>query len=301
MGTPVFAIPILQSIINSNHNILQVYTQPPKKKNRGQKITTSPIHEFSKKNNLNVIHPEKLGEEEYLRIKKLKPDLIVVVAYGKIIPTKFLEIKNLNFLNVHASLLPKWRGAAPIQRALMNLDSETGISIMKIIPELDAGPILMKSKIKLSKETDYETLSRDMSLLGAKMIINSLNLIEKNEAKFTPQNNKDATYAKKITKVEAKIDWKIEAKKILGKINALNPNPGPWFEIDGVRIKVIKAIEVKAKGSPGEVLNNSLTIACLDNAIQILKLKKEGKSIMTASEFLNGNKLKIGSNVSGAF
>ena len=219
----------------------------------------------------------------------------------KLFLLSFLEIKNLIFLNVHASLLPRWRGAAPIQRALMNLDSETGVSIMKIVPELDAGPILMKSKITLSKETDYETLSRDMSLLGAKMIINSLNLIEKNEAKFTPQNNKDVTYAKKITKVEAKIDWKIEAKKILGKINALNPNPGPWFEIDGARIKVIKAIEVKAKGSPGEVLDNSFTIACLDNAIKILKLKKEGKSIMTASEFLNGNKLKVGSNISGAF
>ena len=168
MGTPVFTIPILQSIINSNHNILQVYTQPPKKKNRGQKITTSPIHEFSKKNNLNVIHPEKLGEEEYLRIKKLKPDLIVVVAYGKIIPTKFLEIKNLIFLNVHASLLPRWRGAAPIQRALMNLDSETGVSIMKIVPELDAGPILMKSKITLSRKLIMKLLAETCHCLEQK-------------------------------------------------------------------------------------------------------------------------------------
>ena len=298
MGTPEFAVPILKSIYESKHKILEVYTQPPKKRDRGQKLNLTSIHTFSKKNNIKVRYPEKIDtKEEYERLKKLKPDVVVVVAYGKIIPQLFLDIKNIRFLNIHASLLPKWRGAAPIQRAIMNLDSETGISIMQIVSKLDSGPIMMKSKIKISKYTKYKELSEQLSNLGSSMIIDSLNLIESKAGKFIEQNDKDATYAKKIDKKETKIDWKDEAKIIIGKINAFSPSPGCWFKYQGVRVKIIDAKEVDASGTPGQIINKNFTIACSKNAIQILVLQKEGKKIMSAIDFLKGNEIEIGSKL----
>ena len=237
-------------------------------------------------------------EEEINNLKQKKPDLVVVVAYGKILPSKFLNIKNMKFINIHASLLPKWRGAAPIQRSIMNLDKETGISIMKIIPKLDAGPIMLKSKIKITKNLNYEDLSKKLSNLGAETILKSLDLIESNSENFVDQIEKEATYAKKIDKKESKIDWSNEAKIVIAKINALYPNPGSWFEYKGSRLKIIKAIEVDEKGKPGEILNNKFTIACSENAIQILELQKEGKKKMNVSEYLKGNILEIGFNVS---
>lgn len=298
MGTPNFAVPILEKIYNSNHKILAVYTQSPKKKNRGQRITLSPVHEYSNKINVPVRHPLTLDVQvEFDHIKKIKPDIVVVVAYGKILPSRFLDLKNIMFINIHASLLPKWRGAAPIQRAIMNLDAETGISIMKIVPKLDAGPVLMKSKIKITKETNYEDLSNQMSSLGAKLILEAFDLIKNNTAKFISQNDKDATYAKKIEKTESKINWKLDAKILVAKINALHPNPGSWFEYKGSRIKVIKAIEVKGKGKPGEIIDENFTIACTENALQVLELQKEGKNKISSIEFLKGNKLEIGSNI----
>ena len=298
MGTPNFAVPILKKIYNSNHKILTVYTQPPKKKNRGQRINLSPVHEYSNKINIPVRHPLTLNtKEEFDHIKKIKPDVAVVVAYGKILPSKLLNFGNIMFINIHASLLPKWRGAAPIQRAIMNCDNETGISIMKIIPKLDAGPILMKSKIKITKEINYVELSDQMSKLGAKLILEALNLIKNNTAKFITQNDEGATYAKKIEKTESKINWQLKAKILVAKVNALHPNPGSWFELKGSRIKVIKALEVKGNGEPGEIINENFTIACSQNAFQVLELQKEGKNKISAIEFLKGNKLKIGSNI----
>ena len=163
MGTPSFSVPILKSLNLSNHKILEVYTQPPKKKDRGQKISFSPVHKFSNEINIPVRHPATLKPQvELEHIKQLKPDIVVVVAYGQIIPSEFLDLQNIIFINIHASLLPKWRGAAPIQRAIMNCDKETGISIMKIEEELDAGPILLKSKIEINKNNNYEELSNKM-------------------------------------------------------------------------------------------------------------------------------------------
>ena len=298
MGTPNFSVPILKSLYKSGYKILEVYTQPPQKKNRGQKISLSPIHEYSNKINVPVRHPLTLNSNEELEhIKKIKPDIVIVVAYGKIIPTKFLKLENTLFINIHASLLPKWRGAAPIQRAIMNCDSETGISIMKVEPKLDTGPVLIKSKIKISKGINCEELSNKMSKLGSKLILEALDMIEKGKAKFISQNDKEATYAKKIEKIESKIDWNLEAKNIVAKINALYPNPGSWFELKGSRIKVIKAKEVNAKGAPGEIINKDFIIGCSQNAIQILELKKEGKNKISAKEFLKGNKLEVGSNI----
>ena len=297
MGTPDFAVPILKSINNLNHNVLEVYTQPPNKKNRGQKIQNSPIHDFSNKLNLPVRCPIAFDEEEINHIKKLNPDLVIVVAYGKILPVKLLNLDKVLFINVHASLLPRWRGAAPIQRAIMNLDHETGVSIMKIVTKLDAGPVLLQSKIKITKEINYKELSSQMSELGAKLILDTLKLIESKRTDFTQQNESEATYAKKIEKSETKINWNDDAEKIVAKINAFSPNPGCWFELNRNRIKIIKAKKVIGDGMPGTILNDKFTIACSKNAIQIIELQKEGKQKIKADEFLKGNKIKMGQSL----
>ena len=295
MGTPEFAVPTLKAIHKSGHKILEVYTQPAKKKDRGQKIKNSPIHDCAEYYNLKVRCPVSLeANDELDNFIKLKPDLVIVVAYGKIIPNKLLDSAKIPFINVHASILPKWRGAAPIQRSIMNMDNETGVSIMKIIPKLDAGPILMQSKIKINRETTFTDLSNEMSELGAKLIIDTLECIENNNVNFTDQKELDASYARKIEKSEAKISWNVEANKIVAKINALNPNPGCWFELLGGRVKIIKAKETNSSGEPGKIIDDRLTIACLKNSVQILELKKEGKQKMTAEEFLRGHHIKIG-------
>ena len=297
MGTPNFAVPILKSIKNLNHNILEVYTRPPNKKNRGQKIQNSPIHDFSNKLNLPVRCPIAFDEEEINHIKKLNPDLVIVVAYGKILPVKLLNLEKVLFINVHASLLPRWRGAAPIQRAIMNLDHETGVSIMKIVPELDAGPVLIQSKIKITKETNHKELSSKMSELGAKLISDMFKIIKNKKLNFIEQNESKATYAKKIEKTETRLNWNDDADKIIAKINAFCPNPGCWFELNGIRIKIIKANQVNSKGIPGTILDDKLTIACSKDAIQIIELQKEGKQKITADEFLRGNKIKTGQSL----
>ena len=297
MGTPEFSVPILKSIYENNNKILEVYTQPTKKKNRGQKIINSPIHEYSKKLGINVRNPNIFDNEEIDHIEKLKPDLVIVVAYGKILPKKLLNLENILFINVHASLLPKWRGAAPIQRAIMNMDHETGVSIMKIVPELDAGPVLLQSKIKITKETNHKELSHKMSELGAKLILDTFKLIDSKKANFIEQNESEATHAKKIEKIETKISWNDDAEKIVAKINAFYPNPGCWFKLNGIRIKIIKAKQVTSKGIPGTILNDKFIIACSKNALQIIELQKEGRQKMTVDEFLRGNKIKTGQSL----
>jgi len=198
------------------------------------------------------------------------------------------------FINLHASLLPRWRGAAPIQRAIMNMDKETGVSVMKIVEKLDAGPVMLKSKIKITKESNFIDISKQMADVGASLVIKALDLIKKNKANFVDQDEREATYAKKIDKSESKIDWNEKASKIIAKINSLNPNPGCWFKFFGSRIKIIKAKEIKITGNPGVVLDDELTIGCSENAIQILEIQKEGKKKVSSKEFLKGNKLQKG-------
>ena len=295
MGTPDFAVPILKSIFDSNNKILEVYTQPPKKKNRGQKIKNSPIHDFANKLKLTVRHPDTFETNiEIDHIKKLKPDLVVVVAYGKILPRELLNFNETLFINVHASLLPKWRGAAPIQRSIMNMDNETGVSIMKMVPKLDAGPVLLKSKISINQDTNYLELSEKMSKVGAKLLLEAIDLIKNDKASFSEQNISEVTYAKKIQKTESKINWNESAEKILAKINALSPNPGCWFSFLGSRIKIIKAKRVIGSGKPGEIIGDKFIIACSKNAIQLMELKKEGKNNVSTDEFLRSNKIEIG-------
>jgi methionyl-tRNA formyltransferase len=296
MGTPNFAVPILKSVYDSKHKILEVYTKPPTKKNRGLKIQNSSIHDFTNKLNIPVRHPISLKDDiEIEHIKKLNPNIVIVVAYGKILPEALLKLDKILFINIHASLLPKWRGAAPIQRAIMNKDHESGISIMKIVPKLDSGPVLLQSKIKIFQKTTYNELAEKMSKLGGKLILDALKLIEDKKAIFVDQNESEASYAKKIEKSECKINWNKNAGDVIAKINALNSNLGSWFELNGTRVKIIEAKEIKnQKGKPGTLMDKNFTIACSTNAVQILKLKKEGKQQMRAEEFLRGNKIKIG-------
>jgi len=298
MGTPEFSVPTLKLLLKSEHRILAVYSQPPTKAHRGQKISSSSVENFAKKKALNVRTPLTLdSDEEYDFMKNLKPDIVVVIAYGKIIPKRFLNLAKHGFINVHASLLPKWRGAAPIQRSIMNLDSETGISIMKVVEELDAGPVMYQAKIVINENTDTQTLTQVLSQLGAKALLDSISKIENGKAKFKEQNHNQATYAKKISKAEGKIEWNESAKKVLAKINGLNPNPGAWFEYKNERYKVWKAEIVNKSGKIGTILNDQLIVSCKDQAVQILEIQKEGKSRQTTEQFLLGNKINQGENI----
>ena len=297
MGTPEFSIPALETLVNSSHKIICVYTQPPKKKARGQKILKSPVHIFSEKEKIKVKTSKLSLENEYKEFIKLKPDLVVVVAYGQIIPELYLKISNLLFLNVHASLLPRWRGAAPIERAILNKDKTSGISIMKIEKELDKGPFLQQVEVDIKKDTTSEELKLKLSQLGAEALIETINLITLKKEVFTKQNEDHATYAPKIKKNETKIEWDDKAENIIAKINAFSSKPGAWFLINKERIKIIKATEIEMNGRSGEILDDKFTIGCSKNAIQILKLQKEGKKIMSAADFLIGNELKKGTKL----
>jgi len=298
MGTPEFSVPALESIVNSSHKVLAVYSQPPSKANRGQKIIPSKIEVFAKKHSLNLRTPDNLDDnKEYNYLKKLEPDIVIVVAYGKIIPKKFLNLSKHGFINVHASLLPKWRGAAPIQRSIINLDNQTGISIMKIVEELDAGPVMHQDKIQINENVDALTLSKVLSKLGAKSIMNAIDEIVKGKAIFLEQNHTEATYAKKISKSEGKINWSLSAKKVLAKINGLNPNPGAWFQYKNERFKVWKAEIVNKNSDAGKTVDDQLTIACSEQSIKILEIQKEGKSRQSTNQFLLGNKIKEGEKI----
>ena len=295
MGTPKFSIKSLESIFNSKHKILTVYSQPPKKKLRGHKVISSPIHKLSEKLGLSVRTPTSLGNDrEYNFILNNKPNVVVVVAYGKIIPKKILDIPKILFINVHASLLPKFRGASPINRAILNLEKETGITIMKIKEKLDSGPYMKQVKVQINSDTTAGDLEEKLSEIGAKSLIESLEVIENGKHKFIEQDEQKATYAPKIKKEETRINWLLDAEKIIGQINAFNPQPGAWFFYANKRIKVLDAISVNKIGKPGEVLDDKLTISCKKNSIKILKLQKEGKSSMVTEDFLLGNKIKKG-------
>ena len=298
MGTPEFSVSALKSLVNSNHKVLAVYSQPANKAHRGQKIIPSSVELFAKKCSLHLRTPVILdNDEEYDFLKSLKPDIVIVIAYGKIIPKRFFNLAKYGFINVHASLLPKWRGAAPIQRSIMNLDNQTGISIMKIVEELDAGPVMHQDKIEINEKIDTLTLSKVLSKLGANSILNAINKIEKGEARFKEQNHSEATYAKKISKEEGRINWNQSAKKVLAKINGLNPNPGAWFQYKNERFKVWKAEIVNKNSDAGKIIDDQLTIACDQQSIKILEIQKEGKSRQLTDQFLLGNKIKYGESI----
>ena len=296
MGTPQFSVPALQILIKNKFNILSVYTQPPRKSKRGQKINVSSIEKFSKEHQLNLQNPINLNsDEEFKNFKNFSADLAIVVAYGQLIPKKFLNITKFGFINIHASLLPKWRGAAPIQRAIMNEDKKIGVSIMKIEEKLDTGPILASKELQLDQNATYGEIEKKLSVMGANLLIESFKNIKSDNLKFIDQVQSEATYAKKIDKKETKIDWGQAANKVLAHIHGLSPSPGAWFEYENERFKVLRAKISKTKGKPSSVLDENLTVACKSNSIQILELQRQGKKKQTTKEFLLGKKINSGS------
>ena len=301
MGTPLFAVPILKSLYQNGYPISVVYTQPPQKSHRGQKINKSPVQGISETLNIDFRSPQTLKNniEEYDFLKKMTADIAIVVAYGQIIPKEFLSLTKKGFINIHASILPKWRGAAPIQRSIMNLDEETGISIMKINEELDSGPISKIYKIKLDQNLNATEVSEKLSLLAADKILENVDDIFDEKAKFTNQDHSKATYAKKILKTEGQIDWNDDALKIIGKINGLYPTPGAFFNYSGMRYKILKAEIANGIGESGEVITDSLEIACANKkSIKILEIQREGKKVQKVGEFMLGSQIRKGSIIS---
>ncbi len=298
MGTPFFSVPILKSLYQNGYPISVVYTQPPQKSNRGHKINKSPIQGISETLNIEFRSPQTLenNQEEYNFLKKLNADLAIVVAYGKIIPKNFLDLTKKGFINIHGSILPKWRGAAPIQRSIMNLDEETGISIMKIVEELDSGPVCKTYKIKIDRNENAIEVSEKLSSLAAEKILDNIDDILEDKVKFIEQDHSRATYAKKIEKSEGQIDWNNDARKIIGKINGLFPAPGSFFSFYGERYKILRAEIGNGSGKVGEVISDNLEIACGDNqSIRVLEIQRQGKKPQKINEFLLGSKLKKGS------
>ena len=301
MGTPLFAVPILKSLYQNGFPISVVYTQPPQKSHRGQKINKSPIQGLSETLNIDFRSPQSLknNKEEYEFLKNLNADLAIVVAFGQIIPKEYLSLTKKGFINIHASILPKWRGAAPIQRSIMNLDTETGISIMKINEELDSGPISNIYKIKLDQNLNAQEITEKLSLLAANKILDNVDDIFYGNLNFIDQDHSKATYAKKILKSEGKINWNDDAIKIIGKINGLYPSPGAFFNFNGERYKILKAEIGNGLGKSGEVISNNLEIACINKkSIKILEIQREGKKVQKIGEFMLGSQIRKGSIIS---
>ena len=303
MGTPLFAVPILKSLYQNGYPISTVYTQPPQKSQRGQKINKSPIQVISETLNIDYRTPMSLknNKEEYEYLKKLDADIVIVVAYGQIIPKEFLNLAKKGFINIHASLLPKWRGAAPIQRSIMNLEKETGVSIMKIGEKLDTGPVCNSYKINVMADDNLETITEKLSTLASNKILDNIDEILEDKIKFKEQNHDEATYAAKIKKIEGQIDWSEMAENIIGKINGLYPNPGAFFIHNGERYKILKATLALGSGKIGEVLDNNLKISCGNKkSIKVLEIQRQGKRTQNISEFMLGSQIKKGSNLNNA-
>ena len=303
MGTPLFSVPILKSLYQNGYSISVVYTQPPQKSQRGQKINKSPIQGISETLKIEYRTPSSLknNKEEYNYIKELDADLAIVVAYGKIIPKEYLNLVKKGFINIHASLLPKWRGAAPIQRSIMNLERETGISIMKIGEKLDTGPICNSYKIKIMDNDNTETISEKLSALAAEKILDNIDEILEDKINFEEQKHDDASYAPKIEKIESQIKWNETAENIIAKINGLYPNPGAFFIYKGERYKILSANLASGSGEIGEVLDDYLEVSCGNKkSIKVLEIQRQGKRPQNISEFMLGSQIKKGSKLDNA-
>jgi methionyl-tRNA formyltransferase len=294
MGTPDFAVPTLAELLAQGHDIACVYSQPPRPKGRGMALESSPVHQFAQKAGLPVRHPVSLkAEAEQAEFAALDLDAAVVVAYGLLLPRPILEAPRLGCFNLHASLLPRWRGAAPIQRAVMAGDEETGVMVMQMEQGLDTGPVLMAERVKIGRKTSGE-LTAELSRLGADLMVRALGALERGAV--TPQRQAEAgvTYARKITKDEARIDWSKSAAEIDAMIRGLAPSPGAYTEAQGERLKILSALPVKDRGEAGEVLTDDLAVACGEGALKLLKVQRAGKGVMEARELLKGFPLPPG-------
>jgi methionyl-tRNA formyltransferase len=297
MGTPDFAVPGLAALLAAGHDIAAVYCQPPRPAGRGNKVQPSAVQLFAESNGLLVRHPTRLRDPAaQAEFAALQLDAAVVAAYGVILPKPILAAPRLGCLNVHASLLPRWRGAAPIQRAILVGDSETGVTIMQMDEGLDTGPMLLAERVPIGPATTASELHDILASLGARLIVAALGQLDAGALVARPQPENGVTYAAKLTREEGRLDWRRTASELERAVRALNPWPGVWFERDGERIKVLAAELVAAPpdAQPGTVLDDRLAIACRAGALRPVLLQRAGRAPAEISAFLRGYALPRG-------
>ena len=303
MGTPDFAVPTLRAILDTDHEIVAVYTQPPRAAGRGMAARKSPVQRVAEQAEIPVRTPESLKvPAEAERFRDLQADAAAVVAYGLILPAPILDATAKGVFNVHASLLPRWRGAAPINRAIMAGDQESGVSIMRITEGLDAGPVCLTEKVEIAPGMTAGELHDALAVLGAGLMVKALAELKQGRLSCRPQDEADATYAPKLDPREGRIDWGSAAKTVHDRIRGLSPRPGAWFEIEHnnrrERIKVLRSTPVEGAGAPGALLDETLTVACAQGAVRLDEVQRAGKKPMPASDFLRGLKLPAGTVLS---
>jgi methionyl-tRNA formyltransferase len=299
MGTPVFSTALLRKIIERGHEIAAVYTRAPQPSGRGMALRKSPVHELAERYGVPVFTPKSFKDpREIETFKSLRPDVAVVAAYGLILPKAVLEAPRYGCLNLHASLLPRWRGAAPIHRAVMAGDAETGVMAMKMEEGLDTGPVAGEARVAIGPDMTTGELHDELSSLGAELMAQTLDKLSRGELTFTPQSEEGVTYARKIDKSEARIDWRRPARELHNLVRGLSPFPGAFFEADfgrgPERVKVLRARLEKGSGPPGAALDDKGLIACGEGALRLLRVQRAGKAEMSAEEFLRGCKLAQG-------
>ena len=288
MGTPDIAAQHLNVLFKKNLNIVGVFTQPPRKKNRGMRIEKSEVHQIAEKNNIEVFYPTSIDVTVIEKVKSLEPDLIIVIAYGIILPSKFLNIPKYGCINIHVSLLPRWRGAAPIEHALLAGDEKTGISVISISPKLDAGDILMQESFAIDKDINSDDLTLNLTNLGKKTLIETLPLLFENKLIRKKQDESKVTYANKFISEDRRINFYNSSDDVYNHIRAHGPKPGSWFTYRGERIKIIKAKKINELGESSTILNKDFMIACKDGAILPLLIQREGKKVVSLDDFLRG-------------
>ena len=296
MGTPDFSVPVLDALVAAGHDIAAVYCQPPRPAGRGKKETPTPVHQRAEELGLPVRHPVSLKTPEaQADFAALDADVAVVVAYGLILPQAVLDAPRHGCLNIHASLLPRWRGAAPIHRAIMAGDAETGICIMQMEAGLDTGPVLLREATPIGPEETTGQLHDRLSAMGARLIVDALARLDDLVPAVQPEAG--VTYAAKIDKAEAAVDWTRPAPEVDRLIRGLSPFPGAWIEHDGQRIKLLASRLATGQGAPGTVLDDALTVACGRDAVQLLRLQRAGRGAQDAAEFLRGQPLPKGTRL----
>ena len=288
-GSPDFALPPLKTLYLGGYEIVGVYTQEPKKKSRGMKELKTPVHLWAESQLLPVYFPSKLDKQSLEEFESLKPDVAILFAYGKIIPPEWLNVPIFGFINIHASLLPRWRGAAPVQRAIENNDKKSGITIMKMNEGLDEGPIIASQEIAINSETNGQTLIDQISHDSCSLLYNNLEKYLKGLLSPVDQDHEKSTYASKINKDESRLNWNTDAKILEQKIRAFYPYPATWFSHKGKRYKVLKAKVSSFEGESGKILQSPLIIGCKQNSLEILEIQAEGKKPQSIDQFLLGN------------
>jgi methionyl-tRNA formyltransferase len=296
MGTPAFSVPVLQALVDAGHEIAAVYCQPPRPAGRGQQDRPSPVQSLAEALGLPVRHPVTLKTPEaQADFAALRADVAVVVAYGLILPQAVLDAPARGCLNIHASLLPRWRGAAPIHRAIMAGDAKTGVCIMQMDAGLDTGPVLLREGTAIGAAETTADLHDRLSVMGADAIVRALETLD--TLTPAPQPTEGVTYAAKIDKAEARIDWTRDAAKVDRLIRGLSPFPGAWFEHDGARVKALGSVLDEGAGAPGEVLDDALRVACGKGAVRLTRLQRAGKAAQDADVFQRGAQITRGARL----